>query len=78
MREMQSLVAYSLKEAIGELHREFGFWRVARALLAAVCRERRVSNRVDGLNSYMRRDIGLPEVERPRHPISLHPWDVRF
>lgn len=78
MREIQSLVAYPLARTVGELRREFGFWRVARALLATVWRERRASNRVDGLNNHMRRDIGLPEVEVQRRPISLNPWDARF
>ncbi|ATN34628.1 hypothetical protein ACO34A_12540 [Rhizobium sp. ACO-34A] len=78
MREIQSMIANPLAKSVGELHREFGFWRVARALLSAVWQERRISNRVDGLNSHMRRDIGLPEVELPRRPISLNPWDARF
>ncbi|MGX5668117.1 DUF1127 domain-containing protein [Rhizobium daejeonense] len=78
MREIQFIVDFSLKEVVGELRREFGFWRVARALLATVWRERRALNRVDGLNNHMRGDIGLPELERPRQPISLNPWGARF
>lgn len=78
MREIQSLVACSLAKAMGELHREFGFWRVVRALVATVWQERRASNRIDGLDNHMCRNIGLPEIEVQRRPISLNPWDARF
>ncbi len=77
MREIQSLVAYPLAEAMNELHREYGFWKLVRALLALGWRERRSSNRLDDLDNYMRRDIGLPEMEAPRRHASLDPWDFR-
>ncbi len=50
---------------MNELHREYGFWKLVRAILALGWRERRSSNRLDDLDNYMRRDIGLPEMRLP-------------
>ena len=62
MSSPQSQVA----DVVGSLHREFGFWRVARALLAAVLRERRRVNDLRHVSDRMRLDIGVPENELSR------------
>ena len=52
--------------AIGDLHREYGFWRVARALLAAVWKERRRRNDLRHFSDRMLLDIGVPDNELSR------------
>ncbi len=67
MRESQSMVVYSLPEVLDDLYRQFGFWKVSRALVAACMRRAWPGNRLSDLTNYMRRDIGVPEVTETDH-----------
>ncbi|MGE6740201.1 hypothetical protein ACQKGC_08010 [Allorhizobium pseudoryzae] len=53
-------------DAVGNLHREYGFWRVARALVASALKERRRRNDLRQFSDRMLRDIGVPDNELSR------------
>lgn len=56
----QSMVA----DAVGDLHREYGFWTVARALFVSAFRERRKVNDLRHFSDRMLRDIGVSDSDR--------------
>ncbi|MBT9370336.1 hypothetical protein [Rhizobium sp. CSW-27] len=62
MSKEHSLVA----DAVGNLHREHGFWSVAAALAASVLRERRKANDLKHFSDRMLLDIGVPENQLSR------------
>lgn len=67
MREAQSMVAGDLSLVLEKLHRQFGVWRLARALAVVAWRSRQPAgaevpmsgNRIEDLSDRMRQDIGL-------------------
>ena len=77
MRKQQSLVEPQLVEAIEELHRAFGGWNIAWALLRAVRKQRRVRNQVAHLSNQMLRDMGLPERSDSLLGGRSFLWDIR-
>ena len=62
MSKSQLMVA----EAIGDLHREYGFWKVARALFVSAFRRRHSVNSLQDLDDHMLRDIGVEPIGRTR------------
>jgi uncharacterized protein YjiS (DUF1127 family) len=48
-------------DAVGNLHREYGFWKVARALFASAIKQRRRANDLRHFSDRMLRDIGVAE-----------------
>lgn len=48
-------------DVVGQLHREFGFWKIARALLASVVQRRRRVNDLRHCSDRMLRDIGVED-----------------
>lgn len=62
MSNLHSMVA----DAVGNLHREYGFWRVARALVAASLKQRRRRNDLRQFSDRMLLDVGVPENELSR------------
>lgn len=61
MREQQSVVELRLSETIEDLHRSFGGWSIAWALLRAIRKDRHLRQQVSHLSDQMLVDIGLPE-----------------
>jgi hypothetical protein len=61
MQKNQSRVVSDLSLVLGDLFREFGFWRTSLAFLRAAWQRHQLArtNNVDVLSSRMRRDIGL-------------------
>jgi uncharacterized protein YjiS (DUF1127 family) len=57
MSAIHSLVV----DVVGDLHREYGFWRVARALVASALKERRKRNDLRHFSDRMLRDIGVSD-----------------
>jgi uncharacterized protein YjiS (DUF1127 family) len=79
MQEKQSLVVDRLTVSIEDLHRTFGAWNTARALLRAVRKQRRDANRISDLSDHMLRDMGLPErTETPLRGLPIILWTIRL
>lgn len=78
MRNSQFLVADRLSATVDELYLEYGVWNTARALIAAIWRQRRARNEVSYLSNRMRRDIGLPEIEDAPGEDRLPYWGIRI
>lgn len=77
MQERQSMIVDRLTASIEELHRTFGAWNTAWALLRAIRKERRATNRISHLSNRMLRDMGLPErKDGPLVGLGF-PWDIR-
>lgn len=77
MQEKQSMIVDRLTASIEELHRTFGAWNTAWALLRAIRRERRATNRISHLSNRMLLDMGLPErKDGPLVGLGF-PWDIR-
>lgn len=77
MQEKQSLIVDRLTVSIEELHRTFGAWNTAWALVRAIRKQRRAANRISDLSNRMLRDMGLPErKETPFEGIKI-PWYFR-
>ena len=76
MQEKQSMVADRLFASIQDLHRNFGAWRIAWALIQAIRRQRRASNSLSHLSDRMLVDMGLPARKEP--PRLGHPstWNL--
>ncbi len=51
-------------DAVDDLHREYGFWRIAHALFASAFRRRHAVNSLQDLDDHMLRDIGVEPVDR--------------
>jgi uncharacterized protein YjiS (DUF1127 family) len=78
MQEKQSLVVDQLTASIEELHRTFGTWNTARALVRAIRKQRRSANRVSDFSDRMLRDMGLPErAEAPLRGLPIL-WTIRL
>jgi hypothetical protein len=77
MQEKQSMIVDRLTASIEELHRTFGAWNTAWALLRAIRKERRATNRISHLSNRMLLDMGLPErKDGPLVGLGF-PWDIR-
>jgi hypothetical protein len=77
MQEKQSMIVDRLTASIEELHRTFGAWNTAWALLRAIRKERRATNRISHLSNRMLLDMGLPE-RKDGPVVGLgFPWDIR-
>ena len=77
MQERQSLVVDRLTASIEELHRTFGAWNTAWALLRAMRKQRQAKNRISHLSDRMLRDMGLPErKDTPLVGVAFL-WDIR-
>jgi uncharacterized protein YjiS (DUF1127 family) len=46
-------------DVVDDLHREYGFWQVARALVVSALVARRNANGVQHFSDHMLRDIGI-------------------
>ena len=51
-------------DAVGDLHREHGFWRIAQALFVSAFRRSHSVNSLQDLDDHMLRDIGVEPVDR--------------
>jgi uncharacterized protein YjiS (DUF1127 family) len=77
MQEKQSMIVDRLTASIEELHRTFGAWNTAWALLRAIRKQRRATNRISHLSNRMLLDMGLPErKDGPLVGLGF-PWDIR-
>ena len=56
-------------DAVGDLHRKHGFWRVAAALLVSAMHGRHKANSLHHLDARMLKDIGV-------EPSALRRWDL--
>lgn len=77
MQEKQSLVVDRLDASIEELHRTFGAWNTALALLRSIRKQRRVKNRISHLSNRDLRDMGLPERRDTPREGTAFLWDLR-
>lgn len=77
MQEKQSMIVDRLTASIEELHRTFGAWNTAWALVRAIRKERRATNRISHLSDRMLLDMGLPERKQPPFSIIMFHWNVR-
>lgn len=77
MHKQQSAVELRLSETIEDLHRSFGGWSVAWALLRAIRKERRIRHQVSHLSNQMLVDIGLPERRDAMLGGRSFLWDIR-
>ena len=78
MQEKQSLVVDRLNASVQELHQTFGAWNTAWALVRAIRRQRRATNRISHLSNRMLRDMGLPERKDPPLSGTAFHWDIRL
>ena len=74
MQEKQSLVVDRLNASVQELHQTFGAWNTALALVRAIRRQRRATNRISHLSNRMLRDMGLPERKESPFEGARIPW----
>ena len=77
MQEKQSMVVDRLTASIEELHRTFGAWNTAWALLRAIRKQRRAANGISHLSNRMLRDMGLPERKEEPLDGTAFLWDIR-
>ena len=77
MQEKQSMVVDRLTVSVEELHRTFGAWNTAWALLRAMRKQRQAKNRISHLSNRMLRDMGLPERKDTPLDGAAFLWDFR-
>lgn len=77
MQDKQSLVVDRLTVSIEDLHRTFGAWNTAWALVRAIRKQRRTAIRISDFSDRMLRDMGLPErTETPFRGLPIL-WTIR-
>jgi uncharacterized protein YjiS (DUF1127 family) len=83
MRELQFMIADDLPSVLDKLYRQFGVWKMARAIAAAGWRHWRsdganrayASNKLDELPDRMLHDIGLGRCPKQPGLPSMPQWE---
>lgn len=78
MLEMQLKDTRELSHAMYIISHRFGFWTTLRVLVSSALRRRREAHELALLDNWVRRDIGLPEIDVEPQIDWLHRWDGRL